>query len=1042
MLFATNKAHNAHRRILAVTFTKKATAEMKQRIVRELSNLANNKNSHFAEALKTKHQLSDTQLQKQAQQILFELLQDYSHFAVSTIDSFFQQIIRAFSRELGLSAKYNLELDTKAIQQNAVDDFFLQLSPQNDKNTFQALLSIIQEKVEDNKAWNPKDDILALTSELFQEAVLQNQHNLFNFLSNTHNVTAYQDAQHAICQNYFKTYQEAVEQVRAYMHTHSLTEEMFTRFVFNPLHFDRNDIIEAIQKLPKTFCKFIENEDKTIALKAYPNAAAHEANLRQLCRPIYTLLTAQQHTLPLLTAHVILNKYSILTLLGQIANCIDRKNQELNRLPIAQTNQLLNNVVQANQHSPFIYEKIGTRIQHFLIDEFQDTSTMQWNAFRPLIHESLATNQANLLVGDVKQSIYRFRNSDYTLMLRGLKHDFPHTQANDLAGNWRSCENVVQANNAIFQQLATALNQEMNHNLNGAYPALENVIQEVYQNHTQKPMLTTQSTDKGFVQIHFSPCEANKEKEWKNNALSNLPQLVADIQQRGIPLGRVACLVRNNKEVQPIAQTLIRAGYNVMSNEGLRLTASPAVMFVLLSLKHALYPDDPIINFELQHFAQRLGITLTNHAPHTQSEGLFQQVQYIIHHYALMNDPAAAPYLIALQDKVHEYTNKYQSDLYNFLNWWDERAETFALSMQETTEAIQIVSIHKSKGLEYDVVIIPFCNWAKSTDRLSYNNILWVPTPETTLTTPDNKTNKQTKTTTPPLLPIQFSNKLSHTAFAQPYYEELLNLYLDNLNITYVAFTRAKKELYVFAPALEEGKAVTNIGTQLHAALQANPCGMRLMEEENVATYTLGEKAIYTTSNTPQVETPYIASPNHYQLTTNNYQLKLPSRNFFPHEDDTQTIGVLMHQILQQINQRGEEEKVLQEMLRAGILQTDLLPIIQEQLQTFWQLIATQQKQHWYDPTLFIILNEQDILLPDGKTRRPDRILIQKNPQNTHTGKQKNPQHAIIIDYKFGHTHPSHLEQVRDYTTLLQHMGYTTEGYLCYVQLGQIIPVK
>ncbi len=447
------------------------------------------------------------------------------------------------------------------------------------------------------------------------------------------------------------------------------------------------------------------------------------------------------------------------------------------------------------------------------------------------------------------------------------------------------------------------------------------------------------------------------------------------------------------------------------------MTASPAVLFVILSLKHALYPEDAILAFEVQHFSERLGISPNAERRTPNAESLFEQVQGIIDDYGLMQDVAAVPYLQALQDKVYEYINKYQSDTYAFLSWWDERADKFTLSMQETNDAIQLVSIHKSKGLEYDVVIIPFCNWAKATDTNSYHNILWVKTPDASAATP-------------PLLPIQFNARLARTMFAEAYYEELLNLYLDNLNITYVAFTRAKKELYVFAPALEEGKAANNIGTQLHAVLQANPCGMTLTEDENVATYTLGEKGIYTKSDTPQVETPYMASPDNCKLSIINYQLSLPSRNFFPHEDDAQVIGSLMHQVLQQVTQPGDEEKVIQEMFGAGMLQANQLPIITERMQQFWQLIADANKQDWYDAQQFTILNEQDILLPDGKTRRPDRILLQRDTQ-----------HAIIIDYKFGHERPSYFEQVRDYMTLLQQMGYTAEGYLCYVQAGKILQV-
>ncbi len=1052
MLFSAHRAKNAHRRILAVTFTKKATAEMKERIVRELSKLARAEESDFAAGLQTKYSLSSAQLQADAQQILYDLLQDYGAFAVSTIDSFFQQVIRSFARELGLSGKYNLELDTKAIQQTAVDDFFFSLSPKDDKATFDALLSIIEENLQNDHKWDPKNDILALSAELFKEALMLNKQVLFDYLKDAQAVEDYRKQQYVAKKAYFQAYEQAAKMVQDYLTANGLADTDFSygKDVFSPLGYNQATIAEKMSKAhyPSRFITFVEGDSSILktADKAKATFQIHEAELRRLSRPLYDCFKGQQAQ-AYHTATAILKKFSILTLLGHISACIDTKNKELNRLPISDTNALLNDVVQANAASPFIYEKIGTRVRHFLIDEFQDTSAMQWTSFRPLIEESLATNADNLVVGDVKQSIYRFRNSDYSLMLHGIRRDFPAAALNPLGGNWRSARSVVTFNNEVFGNLSAMLNAEMNDVLGGRYASYTNVIQEVYDGHTQLPMLAQKAQQKGkqaeegYVQVQFTPHD--KKELWREGVLQQLPALIADIQKRGISLGRVACLVRNNKDALPIAETLIGAGYKVMSNEGLKLTASPAVMLVITYLKLLLNPADVILQYELDYFAQQVGLDLSAIESQKQtalqdgSQALFDLVQTVIRTLALNSNETNKAYLLALQDLVYDYQNKYATDLYSFLTWWDERGDSQALSMQQTDDAIQLVSIHKSKGLEYDVVIIPFCDWAKAANQNAYGNILWV-----------KPLAASTDTITPPLLPVPFSPLLAQTAFAADYYKELLDLYLDNLNLTYVAFTRAKKELYVFASEKKENTKSkkddlpNTMGEVLHVLLTANSCGMTKQEEEERTTYTLGERRTYTstqqavatqTEHVWEINLPISDTADHAATTLSGtpLSLRLPSRDFFAQDDEAQAFGTLMHQILQQVYVRGDEQKVVAEMERAGMLQTAQLPLIQERLAKFWQLIDKEGKNDWYDAACYTILNEQDILLKNGKTERPDRILLDKA---THQ--------AIIIDYKFGHEHKTYFTQVRDYMQSLRDMGYTPEGYLCYVALEKMVEVK
>lgn len=1034
------QGRNRHRHILAVTFTKKATAEMKNRIVEELSLLAHGGKSAHKDYLMERHALSAEQLQEKSQNILYDLLQDYSAFAVSTIDSFFQRIIRSFSRELNLPGSYNLELDGKHILQEAVDNFFYHLSADPHDLTVQTLTDLIRTRISEDKNSSIKDEVLSLSKELSKEEYMAHQKELEAVLQDKEKVLAYRRLlmqKKASCLQQCRQIEESFMQI---LSSHMLEESDFSRGVqvFKPFHWTDKEIIDKKGSVGTGFLKLVNEGTEGLVKAADKKNPARYAELTAAGEAVrslaHELLGLQRRVLPEIVA--VLEKLPYLSLLADVSEKIREKNAELSRLPIADTNRLLNDVVRENEEAPFVYDKIGTRIYHYLIDEFQDTSQMQWDNFRPLLRESLATDLYNLIVGDVKQSIYRFRNSDYNLMQSQLDADFSpkQLQHETLGDNWRSDEQVVLTNNEVFRLLCQAEDEEFNMLLDGAFPTMQHKIEQVYSSLEQRPQ---KKKEKGYVRMEFVPVAKTKERH--EAVLDALPDLLRDIQQRNIPLGRVAFLLRYSKDIREVAQKLTEAGFAVMSNEGLLLTAAREVRLIISLLHNFLTPEDKIWQVQtryeyllLQGYptdkaleqASALATVFDTEQQATLADiarmPLYDQVQALAGLFRLDEEDKTKPYIQSLLDCVYRYIGKYQADLYSFLQWWEEKAEGLSVAASESHSAVQLLTVHKSKGLEYDVVIVPFCDWEKGSAIGQLKQpLLWVE--------PKGVVAEDCPL---PLLPIQYSKDLADTAFAEDYFKELQNAYLDNLNLTYVAFTRAKRELYVYAPAYNTPNAkgeitdkTDTIGAMLHKVLEQNG----QLTGENI--YERGEKVRNgkVAEEVKVEENKRLSAPLGKRL-----QVKLSSHDYFGEEDRFTdlsrpvNLGSIMHRILQQVDRVGDEEKELQRLIESGDVTVHDAEILHDELLKFRELIADRD---WFSGQ-YHALNEREILLPDGSNRRPDRVLLQDS-------------HAIVIDYKFGTIERvSYARQVSEYMSLLRQMGYTVEGYLCYVNLQKIVEVE
>lgn len=935
----------AHSHILAVTFTKKATAEMKERILSELFLLSTHPEaSGYIESFRKELKMDEATIQVRSQERLQQILQDYSHFQVSTIDGFFQQIVKQFARELGLPATFNLSLDTDQIIEEAVDSLLFAMSHrQLGENTEEWIKEFAVDNIHNGARWNPK---------------------------------------------------EQIQNIATYLATENLQAQL-------------QDIRPLLTK--KEFLNAYKKELKNI-ITAYENSGI--GRRRKLTDEEQALKTDAA------TAQVILKHLNELGLLSDVHEQIRYTNQLKQRLPISDINLLLHRVIDGAE-TPFIYEKIGTRLHHYMIDEFQDTSTLQWANFHPLLSEANASGHQNLIVGDVKQSIYRWRNSDWRL-LEHVGRQIQPSEEPKMDTNFRSSGTIVEANNHIFERYAQWVAETLNSQF-GDSNELGTSVEHAYRTLFQKAKKVDLP---GYVRLQFHDTEQS-EIGLQDYALSETVAILEDVRKRGAKMGQVAILVRNRAEAQLLTPYLIAEGYEVESADGLLVMSHPAIVVIDCLLQLSLHPDDELCRSLLRlTYAQHLypdneeeSITLATgqESLFTEEEQkaiedanqlpLYEQVQAIICALQLQRWDKADAYISTFQDIIYQYCESQIADTGAWLNYWQKQQLKASIPSSSGDEAIRVMTIHKSKGLEFDVVIIPMLTWPYAAGKMDSSKLLWChPT-----TAPFD---------TLPVVPVQCTKDLIKTHFAQDYAAEVRDMMMDNINMSYVAFTRPRRELYAIGAVPKTKKdgsySLSSVGHLLYTLLK---------EELNEEGYW--ERGTSSDLSSREVASPIESHPLEYVHEPIGERLHLRTR-YRSEELGNREFGTLMHDWIGRIVKKSDAEEQLQEMRREGLVREEQVEAMQEAMQHFWQIVDAY---HWFDEGLQV-LREEDILCTNGKTQRPDRIVIRG-------------QRAEIIDWKFGNEHKkAYHEQLRTYIGLLGQMGYQAEGYLVYVNLDKIEKIQ
>ncbi len=1017
----------SYRGILAVTFTNKATAEMKERILNNLFLLSQGKKSEYSELILKTTGKSRERIIADASFILNQLLHDYSRFSVGTIDSFFQKVLRSFAHESGLQTGFNIILDSTMILMQSVDELFR--DAEEDNELLKWLIEFGQREIIDGRSWNLKKKILSLGEEIFKENY-RILHEEGLIIEDKKQLGVAIRSLYAWQEQFKRQISGLAAKAIEILDFYSVEEEM----LFNKSRSIRRFLDIAINDIPTVSSQSLYaacddgryNSGKTVAAEL---EAAISGGLDNIIKELAEVYRANI-TLYLSIRLVLENLYT-LGILNDIAQKTRKILTEQNKFLLSDAGDILRKIIGMDQ-APFIYEKMGNRFSNFMIDEFQDTSRVQWFNFLPLISNSLAEGNNSLVVGDVKQSIYRWRNSDWEIFENIDKQFHKDSfETRILNKNWRSTPNIIEFNNTVFSELPSRVEENLGLKIKMVSGVYSDVVQENPGRYTG-----------GYVRMKFFDSgEAGIE-----DALEDLPSLIEEVQDKGYMPGDIGILVRTGKEGQKVIDRITsyaseirmdntKYSYQVISQDSLMLSSSPVIVFLISVLKYLVDKNDDInralmyqnyylsfgtdeierplfINRDQDRIAGRIDMDFRDFLDTIRYLSVYEIIDRIIDFIGLNTIDSAIPYLNTLQNNVLEFVGNETNDIPSFLEWWDNEGRKRSVSSAEQSNAIRLMTIHKSKGLQFKVVILPFISWTFTHEE---RPILWV-------------YSKQKLLSGLGAIPVRMNKGMEETYYDDFYTDELGKAAVDKLNLLYVAFTRARECLYGNLLAGKRGKTA---GIYLHELFSSTGKEDRL----NLSEYWEPVNNVFSYGEAPvQNHTISDGKKGHvlqYQLVMSDkrLRLKLHSKTYYSDMKekgtDRRKYGLLMHEILSSIRTGEDVDDAVSYYLRKGIIDQEEF----ERTRTvIIKAINQEEVKGWFSEDIKV-RNEKDILIPGGDIRRPDRIVFKNNS-------------VIVIDFKFGDELPSHKRQVSGYRDLLKKMGFDkVEAFIWYFETSKVVKV-
>ena len=1036
-----------YRHILAVTFTNKATAEMKQRILSQLYGIGHSLkgSASYYNEVKKAVTYNEQTIRHNALLALDMILQDYGRFRVETIDSFFQTVLRGLARELHVGANLTLELDTGLVIDEAVDSFLADI--EQDSKDKRNVMEFVESNIENDRSWSIDGTLKKFSKELFREIFMENGDELRQILSQPdavadykHNLTSARDTVlPGIVEKVKATGQEMTDAISS---AGSSVDEL-NRFV-KPLveKIAGGTFVDADLSKGKTLVNCLDDPDKfydkgTLKKSPYLSNLARErlAPLLSKAKDLYDEYNYYRNSYDAALQYI-----HELSLLLDIRAQIDRQSREQGRFILADTPQLLSRL--SGSDTSFVYEKTGSFIEHLMIDEFQDTSRLQWGNLRLLLWECLAIGKDCLVVGDVKQSIYRWRNSDWDILNSRMESELAvyNPQVIPMESNFRSHENVIGFNNALFPKAVEMMQMHYTGLTGATYPAIESAYREVQQ-------VSTKSDGLGYVYIQAegkrdkeSGKRKDKQDDSDNKLFQQIEQQIDKLTAAGVKQTDITILCRYGNQITDIAGWFAanRPEYRMISGEAFQLSSSASVRILINALRWITDSTDNVALAQLvwerecnivksgAPFDRIMAQGLENSLPQAMRDSLdslrhlplYELTEKLYSILELDLIPGQDQYVMTLLDTICQWLSRNPAEPSAFLTEWDDRLSKTPIPATDAN-GIHLYTIHRSKGLEFHTVIVPYCNWEVIDTR--HNERIWT----NPVTSPFNSM---------PLLPIGFSGKLANSVFNGEYKQEAGLQTVDNLNLLYVALTRAVNNLIVLSP---QGRGTTMTDVLVYSLSAAFGCQP---DEQNLYTYENGQIMPHTEKEKQLSDNPFELEPIPEELRMHSYPINARFRQSgestrFVHstdesdyrQDEYIQTGKLLHALFATIRTEADIDAAVDKMLSDGVIESrSKAESLKNQIMDH---IEKSGVHDWFNGN-YLLYNEASIIYRDGgalQTRRPDRVMIR--PDGT----------AIIVDFKFGREREEYLHQVQEYMDLLHKMGYPkVEGHIWYVYKNKI----